>query len=146
MALFKKTGDDGQSDKASVPRVGRSRPARLNNASVIASTQTFQGSQLTTEGLIIEGYLECTTAHHQKYLTVGESGRVRADIHANTVTIMGQLVGDIYSNGMVSLANGSDVKGDIFCARVFIEEGARFEGKIDMEEAPNATATPKDPM
>lgn len=63
---------------------------------------------------------------------VGEYSRVKADIHANTVTVLGQIFGNIHSKGMVWLAKSADVKGDIFCACLFIEEGARVEGKIEM--------------
>jgi cytoskeletal protein CcmA (bactofilin family) len=144
MALFRKSDDDGGPGVVSLPRIGQTRPVRFNNVSVIASTQIFKGKGLEAEGLIIEGHLECTTAHHQKHLTVGEHSRVKADIHADTVTVLGQLIGDIYSNGRVSLAKGSDVKGDIFCANLFIEEGARFEGKIAMEEMPTLTGKRKE--
>lgn len=131
MALFKQS-DDGRPDKVPLPGIGRSRPIRANNASVIASTLVADGKPSAAEGLLIEGHLECMTAHHQKHLTVGEFSRVKADIHANTVTVFGQLFGNIHSKGMVWLAKSADVKGDIFCACLFIEEGARVEGKIEM--------------
>ncbi len=146
MALFKKSDDDDRLGKVPLPRIGESWPVRSNNAPVIASTRLFKGKRLVTEGLVIEGHLECTTAHHQKHLTVGEHSWVKADIHANTVTVLGHLIGDIYCKGMVSLAKGSVVIGDIFCVYLFIEEGARFEGKIDMGKTPNVAATPKNPM
>jgi cytoskeletal protein CcmA (bactofilin family) len=105
-----------------------------------------EGKPSATEGLLIEGRLECTTAHHQKHLTVGEYSRVKADIHANTVTVFGQLIGNIHSKGMVWLARSANVKGDIFCACLSIEEGARVEGKIEMGKTTNMATTPKDPI
>lgn len=146
LAVFKKSDDDDRLDKASSPRIGQVRPVRSKNVSVIASTRVFKGRLSAAEGLIIEGHLECTIAHHKKHLTVGEHGRVKADIHANTVIVLGQLIGDIYSEGMVSLAKGSDVKGNIFCACLDIEDGARFEGKINMGELPDIAVMPKDSM
>jgi len=131
MALFKQSDDD-RPDKVPLPGIGRSRPIRSNNASVIASTLIGAGKPSAAEGLLIAGHLECTTAHHQKHLMVGEYSRVKADIHANTVTVLGQIFGNIHSKGMVWLAKSADVKGDIFCACLFIEEGARVEGKIEM--------------
>jgi cytoskeletal protein CcmA (bactofilin family) len=79
-------------------------------------------------------------------LTVGKQGRVKADIDATSVIIEGQLVGDIRSDGIVSLAKGADVEGDIFCARVVIEDGARYKGKIDMGEPPKVSVVPKEPV
>jgi len=133
MALFKQS-HDSRPDKAPLPGIGRSRPIRSNNASVISSTLIAEGKPSAAEGLLIEGRLECTTAHHQKHLVVGEHSRVKADIHANTVTVLGQLFGNIHSKGMVWLAKSAHVKGDIFCDCLFIAEGARVEGRIEMGE------------
>ena len=133
MARFKQT-DVGRPDKAPLPGIGRSRPIRSNNASVISSTLIAEGKPAADEGLLIEGRLECATAHHQKHLVVGENSRVKADIHANTVTVLGQLSGNIHSQGTVWLAKSAHVKGNIFCGCLFIAEGARVEGKIEMGE------------
>ena len=75
---------------------------------------------------------------------MGKQGRVKADIHANSVIVLGELIGDIHSEGMVSLAKGADVRGDIFCARIVMEDGARFKGKIDMGEASKVSVVPKE--
>lgn len=138
MVLFKQS-DNGRPDRVPLPGTGRSRQIRSSNASVIASTLSVEGKPSATEGLLIEGHLECTTAHHRKHLMVGEFSRVKADIHASTVTVFGQLFGNIRSKGMVWLAKSADVKGDISCACLFIEEGARVEGKIEMGNATGRT-------
>jgi cytoskeletal protein CcmA (bactofilin family) len=97
------------------------------------------------DGLIIDGHLECTTAQHDKHITVGEFARVKANIQARTVVILGELIGDITSGGKVLLANCCDVKGNIFCRNVFIEEGASFQGEINMEDVPEVDVTLDDP-
>ena len=146
MAIFKRSDDyDDTPDTASVPRTGQTRAVRPTNVSVIGPTLVFKGDFSADEDLIIEGKIEGTIAHHNKHLTIGEKGRVKADIHANTVIVLGQLVGDIHSEGMVSLAKGADVTGNIFCARVVMADGARFKGKIDMGDPPKVSAVPKEP-
>ena len=144
MAMFKKGDDNDRLDLASPPRIGQARPIRSKNVSVIGPTLVFKGELSADEDLIIEGQIEGTIAHHKKNLTVGKQGRVKADIHASSVIIEGQLVGDIRSDGIVTLAKGADVEGNIFCARIVMEDGARFKGKIDMAEPPKVTV-PKVP-
>ncbi len=114
---------------------------KADNVYVIGPTLVFKGELSADEDLIIEGQIEGTIAHHKKNLTVGKQGRVKADIDATSVIIEGQLVGDIRSDGIVSLAKGADVKGNIFCARIVMKDGARFEGKIDMGEPPKVTVS-----
>ncbi len=144
MAMFKKADGDGKSDIASPPKIGQTRPIRSKNVSVIGPTLVFKGELSADEDLVIEGHIEGTIAHHKKHLTVGKQGRVMADIHASSVIIEGKHVGDIYSEGVVSLANGADVKGNIYCARIIMEDGARFKGMIDMSE-PAKIQMPKEP-
>ncbi len=136
MAMFKKTDGDGRPDLASPPRIGQARPVRSKNVSVIGPTLVFKGELSADEDLVIEGHIEGTIAHHKKHLTIGKQGRVKADIHASSVIVEGELVGDIHSEGVVSLANGANVKGNIYCGRIVMEDGARFKGKIDMGQPP----------
>jgi cytoskeletal protein CcmA (bactofilin family) len=146
MALFKKADEDDSMDITTAPRVGQTRRVQSKNVSVIGSTLVFKGELSADEDLIIEGCIEGTIAHHKKHLTIGEQGRVTADIHASSVIILGQLIGDIHSEGIVSLAKSANVKGDIFCARIVMEDGARFKGKIDMGDAPKVSVVPKEPV
>ncbi len=136
MAMFKKTDGDGRADLASPPRIGQARPVRSKNVSVIGPTLVFKGELSADEDLVIEGHIEGTIAHHKKHLTIGKQGRVKADIHASSVIVEGELIGDIHSEGVVSLANGANVKGNIYCGRIVMEDGARFKGKIDMGQPP----------
>ncbi len=129
--MFKKS-HDGDPAAASQPRIGDVQPIRSRNVSVIGPTLAFRGELSADEDLVIEGSIEGTIAHHKKNLTIGKQGKVTADIHANAVVIEGQLNGDIHSDGLVSLARGAEVNGNIYCARVVMEDGARFNGKIDM--------------
>jgi len=146
MGIFNMSDDNDRPDTESLPRIGQTRPVQSKTVSVIGPTMVFKGELSADEDLIIEGNIEGTIAHHNKNLTVGRQGRVKADIHASSVIVFGQLVGDIHSEGMVCLAKGADVKGNIFCDRIVMEEGARFNGKIDMGEATKVSAVPKEPV
>ena len=141
MAMFKKSDNNDRPTMVSPPKIGQTRS---RNVYVIGPTLVFKGELSADEDLFIEGRIEGTIAHHKRNLTVGKQGRVKADIDATSVMIEGQLVGDIRSDGTVTLAKGSNVEGNIFCARIVMEDGARFIGKIDMGEPPKVAAVPKE--
>ena len=145
MAMFKKTGEGDKANLASPPKLNETPPLRSRNVSVIGPTLIFKGELSADEDLVIEGQIEGTIAHHEKNLTVGKQGRVRANIHARSVIVLGTLIGDIHSESTVSLAKGANVVGDIYCGRIVMEDGARFRGKIDMGEAPKVAIVPKEP-
>ena len=143
MAIFSKTDNEDQPEIATEPRTSRA-PSANNIKSVIGPSLVFKGEFSADEDLIIEGQIEGSIAHHKKHLTIGKQGRVKADIHAASVIVLGNLVGDIHSDGTVSLAKGCDVEGNIHCARVILEDGARFKGEIDMGERAKIAAAPDD--
>ncbi len=107
---------------------------RRRKTSVIGSTLRFKGELSANEDLIIEGEIEGTIAHQEKNLTVGKEGRIKADIDARTVEIYGRVEGDIRSEDIVKLAKSADVRGNIRCARIIMEDGAKFSGGIEMSQ------------
>lgn len=129
--MFKRSEDNHRAE-ASAPRIGEQRPVRSKNVSVIGPTLVIKGELSADEDLVIEGTIEGTIAHHKKNLTIGKQGRVTADIHASSVIIEGELNGDIHSDGLVSLANDATVNGNVYCSRLVMQDGAQFNGKIEM--------------
>ena len=130
--MFSKNSGDNDKSRASPPRIGEVQPIRSKNVSVIGPTLVFRGELSADEDLVIEGTIEGKIAHHEKNLTIGKQGRVTADIHASAVVVEGELNGDIHSDGLVSLAENATVNGNIHCARLVMQEGACFNGKVEM--------------
>lgn len=130
--MFKRGREDDNSVASRSLRIGEQQPIRSKNVSVIGPTLIFKGELSADEDLVIEGTIEGTIAHHKKNLTIGKKGRVTADIHASSVLVEGELNGDIHSDGLVSLAKDAVVTGNIYCVRLIMEDGARFNGKMDM--------------
>jgi cytoskeletal protein CcmA (bactofilin family) len=110
-----------------IPRV------RPKNISVFGSTLVFRGELSADEEILIQGTVEGTIAHHKKNVTIGKHGRVNALIHANSVTIEGRVTGDIHGDEFVLMAAGSEVNGNIYCPRIEMEDGAQFNGTIQMK-------------
>ena len=140
--MFKKNKDDYTDYESSEPVVSTSPDVRRRKTSVIGPTLKFKGELSANEDLIIEGEIEGTIAHQDKNLTVGKEGRVKADINARTVEIYGKVEGDIHGEDVVKLAKSADVQGNIYCARIVMEEGARFSGSIDMSQKKTAPSKP----
>jgi len=130
--MFKKGQDREEWGVSSPPRIGEKQPVRSKNVSVIGPTLVFKGELSADEDLVIEGTIEGTIAHHKKNLMIGKQGRVTADIHASSVIVEGELNGDIHGEGLVSLAKGATVNGNVYCTRLIMEDGACFNGKIEM--------------
>jgi cytoskeletal protein CcmA (bactofilin family) len=130
--MFKKAIDEEKNPVATQPAVADPVMVRTRSVSVIGPTLVFKGELSADEDLVIQGTIEGTIAHHKKNLTVGKEGRVKADIHAASVAIEGHVDGDIHGDDFVELAKSAVVTGNIFCARIKMADGARFNGSIEM--------------
>ena len=68
-------------------------------------------------------------------LTVRPEGRVRATILAQDVVVLGYVEGEIRAVGLVHLRGSAVVKGDVYAARLSIEDGATLRGNADPSKA-----------
>jgi cytoskeletal protein CcmA (bactofilin family) len=140
--MFNKKSDDGAELDRAEPVVRQAPNVSKRKTSVIGPTLRFKGELSANEDLIIEGQIEGVIAHHDKNLTVGKEGRVKADITARAVEIYGYVEGDVRGEESVKLAESAVVKGNIYCARIIMANGAKFTGTVDMSQRTKAPAKP----
>lgn len=82
--------------------------------------------------LIIEGKVDGHVSL-KNHLTIEATGRIDADIRAERLTINGQANGNIDAGSLVAISASAVVTGDIKAPRVIIEDGAHFNGSIEMD-------------
>jgi cytoskeletal protein CcmA (bactofilin family) len=113
----------------------RQRPPEpvSRGAAMIGKTITIKGDVTGEENLVIEGRVEGTVHLKANDLTVGQSGRVNANISASVVRIDGEVTGDISGVEKVVVTKTGRVHGNIVAPRVTLEDGAKFKGSIDMD-------------
>ncbi len=105
---------------------------------MIGSSIVIKGTVTGDEDLTIEGKVEGTIDLKSNVVSVGPSGRVKADITAKIVNIEGEVAGDISGNEKVVISKSGNVKGNIVAPRVTLEDGAIFKGSIDMDPGDGA--------
>ena len=99
---------------------------------IIGKGITIRGSLSGGGDLVIEGRVEGQIAL-KNHLTIESSGKVEADIRADELTINGEASGNIDASARVAINNTAKVAGDVKAPRVVIEDGAVFNGSIEME-------------
>lgn len=105
---------------------------------MIGPSIEIKGTVTGDEDLVIQGKVEGSVELGAHELTVGESGRVKADITARTVRIDGEVAGDIRGNEKVVISKSGNVRGNIIAPRMTLEDGAIFKGSIDMDPGEGA--------
>lgn len=118
-------------------------PVSERSAAAIGSTIRIKGEVIGEENLLIEGTIEGSVKLSDHDLTIGPNGRVEANLTAKTVSVQGQVTGDITGSEKVVITQAGRVLGNIKAPRVMLEDGARFKGAIDMDPGGAAvTSTP----
>lgn len=102
------------------------------SVSYVGPTVYFKGEISADEGLIIEGEIEGTIRHRSRNLTIGKQGRVHAEIFAKIIDVRGRVDGDLYGEELVHLFSTAKVAGTIHCTRILMDDGAEFNGTVNM--------------
>ncbi len=128
------------------PATPRSAPRRAERA-VIGPTLKINGEISGEEELVVQGRVDGKIMVKGQGVTVGKSGKVKADIHARNIRIEGQVRGDLFGEQEVIIETSGDVEGNLIAPSVRLENGSRFKGSIDMERAkqPKPQATTPQP-
>jgi cytoskeletal protein CcmA (bactofilin family) len=118
-------------------RFDRERTPAVN----IGKSVVIKGELSGSEDLTIEGQVEGKIELRQNVLTIGANGKIKAQVFAKSVIILGEVTGNVTATEKVDIRDNGSVDGDIAAPRVAIAEGAHFRGSIDMQRTGGAKAT-----
>jgi cytoskeletal protein CcmA (bactofilin family) len=99
----------------------------------VGSSVFVKGELTGSEDVTVDGRVEGRIDLPDHALTIGPNGRIKADIVAKVLTVFGLVVGGIRARDKVDIRRGGSLEGDLACARLAIQDGAHFCGKVDMQ-------------
>ena len=107
----------------------------------IGKSVVIKGELNGSEDLTIEGHVEGKIELKDHLLTIGPNGRIKAQVFAKTVIVLGEVNGNVSASEKVEIRDGGSVDGDIISPRVAIAEGAHFRGSVDMQKKAGSAST-----
>jgi cytoskeletal protein CcmA (bactofilin family) len=99
----------------------------------IGKSVVIKGELNGSEDLTIEGHVEGTIQLKDHVLTIGPNGKIKAQVFAKSVIVLGEVTGNVTASDKVDIRDNGSVDGDIIAPRVAIAEGAHFRGSVDMQ-------------
>lgn len=99
----------------------------------IGKSIVIKGELSGGEDLTIEGQVEGKVELRDHILTVGANGRIKAQVFAKSIVVLGQVTGNLTATEKVDIGQNGSVEGDVVAPRVAIADGAHFRGSIDMQ-------------
>lgn len=133
--VWKRTENESQEPTAYSPRppADATSPGGRKERAVIGSTISVQGDVTGEEDLTILGRIQGTVDVKGNSVTIGQSGRVKADVHGATIVVEGEVEGNLFGADQIILKSTGHVRGNLTAPRVALEDGGQFKGAIDME-------------
>jgi len=104
----------------------------------IGKSVVIKGELNGSEDLTVEGHVEGKIELKDHVLTIGPHGRIKAEIFAKAVIVLGEVTGNILASEKVDIRDNGSVDGNIISPRVAIAEGAHFRGSVDMQRKAEA--------
>ena len=74
---------------------------------------------------------------------IGDTSAVKGNLSIETVSIMGQVNGNITAKDKIELKSTARLHGDIRAKRLTVEDGVTFIGKVEVNPAGTSAAAPK---
>jgi cytoskeletal protein CcmA (bactofilin family) len=136
----KRKDNNSDSGRQESPVSSTAASAAMGKTALIGPGIHVNGDISGSENLVIEGKVEGKLEFASSQVTIGQSGKVAADIVAKLVKIEGTLQGDVEGKERVVIAKSGKVRGNITAPRVMLEDGAVFKGSIDINPAESAVA------
>jgi cytoskeletal protein CcmA (bactofilin family) len=133
------------SEKAAPPAPGPRAEASHNMEKDIVNigkSVVIKGELNGSEDLTVEGHVEGTIQLKDHVLTIGPNGKIKAQVFAKSVIVLGEVTGNVTASDKVDIRDNGSVDGDIISPRVAIAEGAHFRGSVDMQRKGGAPAQP----
>lgn len=116
------------------------RPAAATNPTgalptVIGKDAIVKGELLSQTDMLIEGRVEGKIQGKHR-VVIGESGNVHAQVHADVVSVRGEVHGDCEATKKVEITATGKVFGNISAEAIVVAEGATFRGASKMTKRP----------
>jgi len=147
--MWKKSESSEESNPQSTPAPQATPPAAPRTPvpvqsarAVIGSTISIKGDLIGEEDLLIEGRVEGKIEFRHHSVVVGKNGRIKADIHGKTITVEGNVEGNLFGEEQLVVRQSGTVRGNIVSPRVALEDGSNFKGSIDMSPKEKSAAMP----
>jgi len=115
--------------------------AERREAAGIGASITLVGDVTGDEDLTILGRVEGKIDFPKHSVTIGQGGRVKADIHAKAVSVAGEVHGNLVASEQIVIRKTATMLGNLTAPRVGLEDGCCFRGSVEMETPPQKGRT-----
>ena len=109
----------------------------------IGASLIITGEMTSREDITIHGQVKGQISMEAGGLLVGPSASVEAEFHGTRVIVHGTFSGEIAAAERVELMPTASVKGTLLAPVILLQDGAFFNGAIEVERPAKSGAAPR---
>lgn len=106
----------------------------------IGASLIINGEITSNEDVTIQGQVLGTISMKEGALLIAQTANVKADTQATRLTIHGTFAGDIAASERVELSSTANVEGTLLAPAMVMQDGAVFNGSIEIARRPKVAA------
>ena len=137
--MWKKNEPEPTPQQPIINKPAAPQPEPRGSRATIGSSIVIKGDLSGEEDLLVEGRVDGKIILKKNTVTVGKSGRVKADVHGSSIHVDGKVRGNLYGDTEIVIRASGNVEGNLVAPRVTLENGSQFKGSIDMEPRKDAS-------
>jgi cytoskeletal protein CcmA (bactofilin family) len=112
----------------------------MRERTVFASSLVVEGDLSAVEDLLIEGEVHGRILLQGHSARIGKAGSVTGEVCAASIIVEANVTGQLYASERVVLIQSAHVQGEIIAPRVVLEDGCKFNGRIEVDAAATSAA------
>jgi cytoskeletal protein CcmA (bactofilin family) len=114
------------------------------NLSCLGASLEIKGQVSGDEDLQVDGKITGPVSLGGQKVTVGRTGQLNSEISAREIVVYGKVTGNLRARDLVEIKKDGSVVGDITTARISVEDGAYFKGRIEIDHPKQQTVAEQD--
>jgi len=127
--------------KLAKERLERPEVKKSEEIHAFLGPQTAVEGDLKVDGTVrIDGHLKGTIASEGCTMIVGEKALIEADISVHTITVSGQVKGNVHASHRIQLCPTARVFGDLHAPEVLVDAGAVLDGRCTIKHKDPASS------
>ena len=99
----------------------------------IGPSLLITGEITSQEDVTLHGRVNGHIRMREGSLIVAPKAHVEGDVHGARITIHGMVAGNVTCTGRIELTPTAEVRGTIAAPTVVLQEGATFNGRVEMQ-------------
>lgn len=141
MQMFSPTPRTEPTAVPPIPKPSNGTTAPVSQSGVLSSGVSIKGSVKFKSELVIDGDVEGSIDSGGR-LTVGKNAHIKGEIRTRSVTVFGEVEGNVTAVERCELHSGCTLRGDIEAPRLVVDEDATFLGSAKISTGPKPVPSP----